>query len=125
MMKNAFYFTSKALLVLKVLSFCYDFLVMYKKWLYQKDTVNFKIHDITTWFLPNISRSKNNQAMKFGQLTEYNMKNIFVEKLYTKYAGQTIPRPFTQYKAFLKAIWNQFLMMMMMMMNCFCGMVDR
>ena len=32
--------------------------------------------------------------MKFGQLVEYNMRNIFVEKSYTKYAGETIPRPF-------------------------------
>ena len=31
--------------------------------------------------------------MKFGQLKEYNMRNIFVEKLYTKSAGETIPRP--------------------------------
>ena len=30
MMKNAFYFTSKALFVLKILSFCLDFLVMYQ-----------------------------------------------------------------------------------------------
>ena len=37
--------------------------------------------------LPNISRSKDNQAMKFGQLIEYNMRNIFVEKSYTKCAG--------------------------------------
>ena len=29
--------------------------------------------------------------MKFGQLLEYNMRNIFVEKSYTKYAGETIP----------------------------------
>ena len=41
--------------------------------------------------LPNISRSKGNQAMKFGQLIEYNMRNIFVEKSYTKCAGETIP----------------------------------
>ena len=34
--------------------------------------------------LPNISRSKDNQATKCGQLTEYNMRNIFLEKLYTK-----------------------------------------
>ena len=34
--------------------------------------------------LPNISRSKGNQTIKFGQLTEYNMRNIFLEKLYTK-----------------------------------------
>ena len=30
--------------------------------------------------------------MKFGQLIEYNMRNIFVEKSYTKCAGETIPR---------------------------------
>ena len=34
--------------------------------------------------LPNISRSKCNQIMEFGQLIEYNMKNIFPEKSYTK-----------------------------------------
>ena len=28
--------------------------------------------------LPNISRNKDNQAMKFGQFIEYNMKNIFL-----------------------------------------------
>ena len=32
--------------------------------------------------------------MKFSQLLEYNMRNIFVEKLYTKCGGETIPRPF-------------------------------
>ena len=30
--------------------------------------------------------------MKFGQLIEYNMKNVFVEKSYKKCAGETIPR---------------------------------
>ena len=30
--------------------------------------------------------------MKFGQLREYNMRNIFFEKPYTKCAGKTIPR---------------------------------
>ena len=44
--------------------------------------------------LSNISRSKGNQTMKFGQLLEYNMRNIFVEKSYTKFSGETIPRPF-------------------------------
>ena len=34
--------------------------------------------------------------MKFGQLLEYNMKNIFVEKSYTKCGGETIPRPFSK-----------------------------
>ena len=32
--------------------------------------------------------------MKFGQLMEYNMRNILVEKSYTKCAAETIPRPF-------------------------------
>ena len=32
--------------------------------------------------------------MKFGQLVEYNVRNIFVEKSYTKCGGETIPSPF-------------------------------
>ena len=43
--------------------------------------------------LPNISRSKVSQAVKLCQLIEYNIKNIFVEKSYTKCAGETTPRP--------------------------------
>ena len=64
--------------------------------------------------LTNVSRRKGNQTMKFSQLIEHNMKfnqliehnmkfnqliehnmrSIFLEKLYTKYGGGTIPRPF-------------------------------
>ena len=29
--------------------------------------------------------------MKFGKLTEYEMRNIFVEKLYVKCGGETFP----------------------------------
>ena len=48
---------------------------------------------IAIHILPYISRSKDNQAMKFGQLTEYNIRNIFVEKSDTKCAEVvTIPR---------------------------------
>ena len=32
--------------------------------------------------------------MKFGQLIECNMTNIFLEKSYTKHGGETSPRPF-------------------------------
>ena len=46
--------------------------------------------------MPNISRSKDNQAMKFGQLIKYNMRNNFIEKSYTKCAGETIPRPLSK-----------------------------
>ena len=34
--------------------------------------------------------------MKIGQLIEYNMSNIFIEKSYTKCAGETIPRHLSQ-----------------------------
>ena len=46
--------------------------------------------------LPNISRSKGNQTMKIGQLIEYNMRYNFVEKLYIKCAGETVPRPLSK-----------------------------
>ena len=36
--------------------------------------------------------------MKFGQLIEYNMRNIFLEKLCTKGGGGTISRPFLENK---------------------------
>ena len=41
-----------------------------------------QIITITTRILPNISRSKRNQTMKFGQLIEYNMRNTFLENAY-------------------------------------------
>ena len=43
--------------------------------------------------LPNISRSRGNQTMKFGQLNKYIMGNIFLETSYTKYGGETLLRP--------------------------------
>ena len=48
---------------------------------------------IAVHILTNIPRGKGNQAMKFGLLVENNMKNIFLEKSYTKFVGETIPRP--------------------------------
>ena len=32
--------------------------------------------------------------MKFGELLEYSMRNIFLKKSNTNYGGRTIPRPF-------------------------------
>ena len=43
-----------------------------------------------THILSNIPRSKGNQTMKFGQLVEYDMRNIFLQKSYTKCVGETI-----------------------------------
>ena len=45
--------------------------------------------------LPNISRNKGNRTMKLGQLIEYNMRNIILEKSYAKCGEETSPRPFS------------------------------
>ena len=62
------------------------------KWLEQKD------QSILKHILPNISRSKGNQTIKFGQLIEYKIRNIFLEKSYTKCGGVTSPRPLLKLK---------------------------
>ena len=51
---------------------------------------------IAIHILTNMSKSKGNQAMRFGQLIEYNMRNIFLDTSSTKYGGETIPRPFSK-----------------------------
>ena len=48
----------------------------------------------TTLTMSNFSRSKGNQTIRFGQLIEYNMRNNFLEKSYTKYSGEASPRHF-------------------------------
>ena len=50
---------------------------------------------VTIYILLNISKSKGNQTMEIDQLTEYNIRNIFLGKSYTKYGGEAIPRPFS------------------------------
>ena len=42
-----------------------------------------------------ISRSKRIQKVKFGQLIEYNMRNIFLEKSYASCGREASPRPFS------------------------------
>ena len=39
---------------------------------------------ITIKILPNISRSKDKKGIKFGQLTEYNLKKDFTSKIMMK-----------------------------------------
>ena len=51
---------------------------------------------IAIHILPNISRSKGNQAIKFGHLIEYNMRNLNTyTKSYSKCGGEAIRRPFS------------------------------
>ena len=42
------------------------------------------LQTIAIHVLPNISQSKDNQKMKFGQLIEYNNRHIFLQKLCRK-----------------------------------------
>ena len=64
--------------------------------------VNFKFYGVTALLtilihiLPNISRSKGNQTIKFAQLIECKMRNIFLEKSYAKCGAETSPRLFSE-----------------------------
>ena len=51
---------------------------------------------IGTNIWPNISQTKGNQTMKFGQFIELQIRNIFLEKSYTKCGEECIPRPFSK-----------------------------
>ena len=42
---------------------------------------------IAVHVLSNISQSKSNQTMKFGQLVEHNKRSIFLQKLCGKWAS--------------------------------------
>ena len=52
------------------------------------------LQTIAIHILPNISKSKGNQTMKFGQLIEYNKGNNFLQKLCGKWGRETSSKPF-------------------------------
>ena len=103
MMKNGFIFTSKPRVILKIFTFLSWLFGQVAKRLDKNDKVNFKFHDVTAWLtnncnthIRNIWRSKGYQKMKFGQLMTCNLRNIFLEKSYTKCDGETSPRSFSE-----------------------------
>ena len=54
-------------------------------WLISKFMTSQAVQQITAiHILLGISRIKDNQAMKFGQLIKYSVRNIFLEKPYRK-----------------------------------------
>ena len=57
---------------------------------------------ITIHILPNVSRSKGNQTMKFGQLIEYSARNIFLQKSCRKWDRETVP----DYLSFKKVLYK-------------------
>ena len=44
--------------------------------------------------LPNISRSKGNQTIKFGQLIECNMRKVFLENHTKNVVDKLVPEPY-------------------------------
>ena len=63
------------------------------------------LQTIAIHILPNISQSKGNQTMKFGQLIEYNKINIFLQKLCGKWGRETSSRPL--YISWKSQIWGE------------------
>ena len=53
---------------------------------------------IAIHILPNISKSKDNQTMTFGQLIEYNKINIFLENDKQSVAEKLVPEPLIKYQ---------------------------
>ena len=61
---------------------------------------------ITIHIWPNLSRSKGNQTVRFGHLIEYNTRNIFLEKSYTKCGGNIVPNLFLKNQNWLFYIYE-------------------
>ena len=55
-MKNAFYFTSKALFVLKIFKFLSWLFEHVAKRLDKKEKVNFKLYDVLAWLTNNCNK---------------------------------------------------------------------
>ena len=51
------------------------------------------LQTIALLILPNISQSKDNQTMKFGQVIEYNKTNIFLQTSCRKWGKVASCRP--------------------------------
>ena len=83
-MNNAFYSNSQNLdLLLRYLKFCPACHVVSRaaKQLDRKVEVYFKIcHDKKTKYYQKSQKVSYNQIIKFGQLTEYSVRNIFSQK---------------------------------------------
>ena len=56
---------------------------------------------IILYILPNISQSKDNQTVKFGQVIEYNKRNIFIKNHAQNEAGGLVPDLFLCFKKVL------------------------
>ena len=102
-MKNTFYFTLKALFVLKIFHFLSWLIGHVENGLIRKIRVISKFvmsqsgwQTIAIHILTNISRGKRNQITIFGQSIKYNIRIIFLETSSTKCGRETSPRLFSK-----------------------------
>ena len=113
MMKNAFYFTLKAPIVLKIFKFLsWGFGHVERKSLVRKVrliskfmTSQLAYQTMAIHIFASTSRIKGNQTLKFGQVIEYMEINIFLQKSYWKWDREISSRPhFVFQKSF---IWSK------------------
>ena len=97
---NTFYFMLKTVLFLTIFTLLSWLFGCVEIRLDKKAKINFKIMTseteqqiITIHTLPNISRTKGNQSIKFGQLIKCNERNIFLNKSCRKWGRKTSSRP--------------------------------
>ena len=97
---NTFYFMLKTILFLTIFTLLSWLFGCVEIRLDKKAKINFKIMTseteqqiITIHTLPNISRTKGNQSIKFSQLIKCNERNIFLNKSCRKWGRQTSSRP--------------------------------
>ena len=97
MMKNALYSRQKVFSFSRYLSFCFEFfngLIRKIRLISNFMASHPEWKTIVIHIMTIIWRIKGNQTITFGQLIGYNLRNIFLEKPYTKFGGETSPRPF-------------------------------
>ena len=98
-MKTVFYFAVKALLVFKIFKFFSGLFgyvgngfIRNKELISRFMTSQSGKQTTVIHILPNISRRKCNQKIKFDQLIKENMRNNFREKSCRKCDAETLPR---------------------------------
>ena len=75
---------------------------------------------ITIYLLPNVSRSKGNQTIKFGQSMENNLWIIFLEKSNKKCSGKDSPRPFYENSKYDMSFRDMELVLLPHFLHDFC-----
>ena len=63
------------------------------------------LQTIAIHILPNISQSKGNETVKFGQLIGYNKRDILLQKLWRKWAKESSSIPLSFF--YKSLIWGE------------------